>query len=215
MIVPGIEGEYIKYLDKNETRWKFGNHILYRMCAEYPLHNDIDIIVDKIWLIGRSYAAAIERRKNAINSNDDFYYYEVGPKMLEIGKELDNRINQLNNSENQFLDNIENIMSTHKFLMEAFNKITGLEKRSLASKYLHFHCPCMFFIFDSRAKYGINKIVKKPTDRYIQSKNNYDKEYSHFVNKMVELQNYLGNKLGYYPTPRELDNFLLQYGTNS
>lgn len=215
MIVPGIEGEYIKYLDKNETRWKFGNHILYTMCAEYPLHNDIDIIVGKIWLIGRSYAAAIERRKNAINSNDDFYYYEVGPKMLEIGKELDNRINQLNNSENQFLDNIENIMSTHKFLMEAFNKITGLEKRSLASKYLHFHCPCMFFIFDSRAKYGINKIVKKPTDRYIQSKNNYDKEYSHFVNKMVELQNYLGNKLGYYPTPRELDNFLLQYGTNS
>lgn len=215
MIVSGIEEEYKKYLTKHDTRWKFGNHILYSMCEEYPLHNDIDIIVGKIWLIGRSYAAAIERRKNAISSNDDFYYYEVAPKMLEIGKELDNRITQLKNFENQILDNIQNIMSTHKFLMEAFNKITGLEKRSLASKYLHFHCPCMFFIFDSRAKDGINKIVTKPTDRYIQSKNNYDKEYSVFVNKIVELQNYLGNILGYYPTPRELDNFLLQYDTNS
>jgi len=32
-----------------------------------------------------------------------------------------------------------------------FSKISGLNKRSLASKYLHFHVPELFYISDSRA----------------------------------------------------------------
>ncbi|AJH77677.1 hypothetical protein [Heyndrickxia coagulans] len=43
--------------------WSFGNEILYEMCRKNPDHNKADVIVGKIWLIGRSYAAAIENRK--------------------------------------------------------------------------------------------------------------------------------------------------------
>ena len=35
------------------------------MCACYPTHKVIDQIRAKIWLIVRSYAAAIERRRKA------------------------------------------------------------------------------------------------------------------------------------------------------
>ena len=49
----------MKYIDDYSG---YGNKILYDMCATKPRHDDIDIIVGKIWLIGRSYSAAIERK---------------------------------------------------------------------------------------------------------------------------------------------------------
>ena len=55
---------------QQKSLWDFGNGILYDMCAIYPAHKSVDQIVAKIWLIGRSYAAAIERRKNAKESNE-------------------------------------------------------------------------------------------------------------------------------------------------
>ena len=147
MVVEGTENQYKEYLDRENSRWEFGNKILYKMCEEYPLHKDADVLSGKILLIGRSYAAAIERRKNADDyKGDDFYYDVVAPKMLEIGDELDNRIEFLKNNTGVIFDCIPEILSTHKFLMDAFKEMTGLEKRSLASKYLHFHCPEKFFI---------------------------------------------------------------------
>lgn len=59
------------------------------------MHDDEDIIVGKIWLIGRSYAAAIERTEGAGEAKD-FCYDVAAPKMLSIGKELDRRIAKLN-----------------------------------------------------------------------------------------------------------------------
>lgn len=75
----------------------------------------------------RSYAAAIERRKNAIeiNSGDDFYFNVVAPKMLEIGEELDNRIDDLKKSDSITKDNLKEIVDTHLFLTNVFLEITG------------------------------------------------------------------------------------------
>lgn len=118
MVVEGTENQYKEYLNRENSRWEFGNKILYKMCEEYPLHNDADVLSGKILLIGRSYAAAIERRKNADDyKGDDFYYGAVAPKMLEIGDELDNRIESLKNNTGVIFDCIPEILSTHKFLM--------------------------------------------------------------------------------------------------
>ena len=65
MVKEGTDRKYRDYLDRNNTRWCFGNGILYKMCEEFPKHDDSDVITGKLLLIGRSYAAAIERRKNA------------------------------------------------------------------------------------------------------------------------------------------------------
>ena len=92
MVVKETERLCKSYLNITNSRWEYGNSVLYRMCEEEPEHKQIDVIVGKIWLIGRSYAAAIERRKNAVVVGDDFYYDVVAPKMLQIVPELDDRI---------------------------------------------------------------------------------------------------------------------------
>ena len=43
------------------------------------------------------------------------------------------------------------MVKVHYLTTKLFSKISGLNKRSLASKYLHFHVPELFYIFDSRA----------------------------------------------------------------
>jgi hypothetical protein len=48
---------------RTKSVWDLGNDILYEMCEKYPGHDEDNEIIAKIWLIGRSYAAAIERRK--------------------------------------------------------------------------------------------------------------------------------------------------------
>lgn len=212
MIVNGVDKLYEKFIDQDDSRWAFGNSVLYRMCQENPYHDREDVVIGKIWLIGRSYAAAIERRKNSDDFiGDEFYFKAVAPKMLEIGNELDRRLEIISESNGTINDVQENILSTHKFLMDAFLDITGLEKRSLASKYLHFHCPEKFFIYDSRAKNAIGKYVKR-ADINVLSRlddSTYDKEYAVFVCKMLELQQYIDEELGLYESPRKLDSFLL------
>ena len=106
-------------------------------------------------------------------------------------------------------DDVEEILSTHKFLTDTFGKMTGLKKRSLASKYLHFHCPEKFFIYDSRAIKSIGKLVKRPDKKFLVNVSDYDQEYGNFVCRMLELQEYLYEKLGTYEMPRSIDSFLL------
>lgn len=40
----------------------YGNEVLYKMCSEMPKYDDIEVISAKLWIIGRSYSAAIERK---------------------------------------------------------------------------------------------------------------------------------------------------------
>ena len=208
MVIENVEKLFQSYLEKSNNEWDFGNSILYRMCEDNPLHNDKHVVVGKLWLIGRSYAAAIERRKEVKTSNDNFYYNEVQEKMLSIGMELDKRISCVHENIETIAGGVKDILNTHKFLMDAFEEITGMKKRSLASKYLHFHCPDKFFIYDSRANQAINKLVKQ--NKAIENKcEEYDNEYRVFVCKMIELQDCLQSKLNIPVTPRLLDSFLL------
>lgn len=128
-----------------------------------------------------------------------------------IGDELDERLSQLRDDGGTIRDNVKNILETHKFLMDVFYELTGLEKRSLASKYLHFHCPELFFIYDSRARTAINRYVKRP-DKKALDNINCDKEYGDFVCRMLELQAFLQERTDCYQSPRTLDSFLLQKG---
>ena len=200
---------YKKYQAKENKNWEYANSILYRMCEEEPNHKSKHVIVGKILLIGRSYAAAIERRKNANESNDDFYYNKVAPKILSNSKTLDFSLTTLRQSKNTIEEDLSIILKTHKFLTSIFVKLTGLEKRSLASKYLHFHCPNKFFIYDSRANSAIKKLVKTLNLSVLKRLKKIDPEYGGFVCRMIELQKYLEEQTGKNLTPRELDSFLL------
>ena len=185
-----------------------GSNILYKMCSDYPKHINLDEIRAKIWLIGRSYAAAIERRTKKKHINDDFYDYVVKEFIkFNLTNKFDFKLNQLKNK-NFNEETLNELINIHYELTKFFHRLTGKEKRSLASKYLHFHVP-IFPIYDSRANNSINIIVKGRTPNI-----KGDKQYSKFCNKILFLYNFIKKQTGKIPTLREIDTFLIKNANN-
>ena len=184
--------------------WDLGNRILYDMCRAHPGHSEDDEIVAKIWLIGRSYAASIERRRNAKHIGDDFYEAVVAPTMRNQPIDL-----WLGSIQQTDKSGSAKTVVIHKKLMDLFHSITDLEKRSLASKYLHFHKPDAFFIYDSRARQSITKIVPRLNEIPELETDEFDPEYRDFVRRCVWLRDNVQKTLGTGLTPRAIDKLLL------
>ena len=49
-------------LSDDADPWRIGNQVLYDLCSRYPMHKHPAEIVAKVWLIGRSYSASVERK---------------------------------------------------------------------------------------------------------------------------------------------------------
>ena len=190
--------------NKKSDIWAYGNSVLYKMCEEKPLHNEKNIVASKVWLIGRSYAAAIERTKSGekLENIIDKFWDALNSERDSIDKTL-RAINSITIEE--IGNNVQTILDTHKQVMDIIQKATTMDKRSLTSKYLHFHCPNAFFIYDSRARRAINKLVKK------QDITGYsgDTEYVEFFLRILKLQQFIKEQTGKILTPREIDNFLV------
>ena len=215
---------------RNQDMWGFANQILYDLCQRNPKHDDDSVIIAKVWLIGRAYAAAIERRKPTKNitlvnsdaeqqdSSEDFYVKEVAPKIKSIGSELDERIRRISCYSRITEALLPQIVDTHWFLTNVFSDISGMNKRSLASKYLHFHVPNMFYIFDSRAYTRVGSITPKAKElkrdiRRCLCEKSCDESYLDFVAKAYILNEKIYNDENrkVWLTPRQLDSLLLNY----
>jgi hypothetical protein len=197
---------------QGQNLWSFGNQTLYEMCEKAPLHINKEEIVGKIWLIGRSYAAAIERGALSNYKGDSFYRYDVAEKVKVVGAELDRRIATLKGEPKVTKELLKEVIETHNFLTGAFCTITGKENRSLASKYLHFHVPNVFYIYDSIACREVTKL--RTLDRELKQyllKYNCDYEYVDFVAKIFPLNMEIYQEHGVWLTPRQLDSLLLEY----
>jgi hypothetical protein len=189
--------------------WDLGNRILYDMCRTHPGHSKDDEIVAKIWLIGRSYAASIERRPNAKHTGDDFYETVVAPKMRN--KPIDSWLGSIQQTDKP---GSAETVEIHKKLMDLFHSITCMDNRSLASKYLHFHKPDAFFIYDSRARQAITKVVPRLNEIPELETDVFDLEYRDFVRRCVWLRDNVQKALGAELTPREIDKLLLMITDN-
>ncbi len=197
--------------------WDFGNKILYDMCHQYPRHNKNSEIIAKVWLIGRSYAAAIERRKNTgiyKFNGDDFYLEKVAPEIMKSN--IDEWLGSLEHIETISETTLGLILSVHLKVTDLFSKISGLQKRSLASKYLHFHYPNLFFIYDSRVVKAVSHL-SNITGRAGRSKfkSDSDNEYRKVCEKCIKIRNYVNEEYGIYLTTRNLDNLLLKIEANA
>ncbi|MBK8567444.1 MAG: hypothetical protein IPN76_30020 [Saprospiraceae bacterium] len=205
----------ISNLAKN-TCWDFGNKILYNLCQDYPSHNKDDIILTKVLFIGRIYAAAVERRKNKNDDpiiNDNFYIDNVIPAF--INSNIDNNLKKLKGKQLS-TNNILEILKVHNELVKILTKITELNKRSFASKYLHFHLPNLFFIYDSRAVQAMRKFTSKiPIElQYILQEKGIDKEYAKFFCKSFDLKTRIETTHKSRITTRQLDNLLMETANN-
>lgn len=201
-------------LAKADDIWTLGNEILYSLCRDHPEHKRDEVVAAKIWLIGRSYAAAVERRKNkAANdpiTNDAFYKDKVVPAIMK--SKLDEKLDSLRQFSNIDERSIVPMLEVHCYFVRRLYKITKLCKRSLASKYLHFHKPELFYIYDSMANAGLSKAMPKYRVGKISSDGRFDAPYSSYAFKLLQLQKEIKQRFGEQLTPRQLDRMLLSLG---
>ncbi|RMG23610.1 MAG: hypothetical protein D6732_24655, partial [Methanobacteriota archaeon] len=189
----------MKY-DSDYSGW--GNEVLYRICKEKPLHDNIDVISSKLWLIGRAYSAAIERK-----AGPDFKI-ENAAKIIKESR-IDIHINNLNQINRINEKNIHVLLEAHKYFTDKLKEATGVAKRSLASKYLHFHAPNAVFIFDSIANNRITRIVSIDKIR-TKLQRKFDDPYELFSYRCLYYRNNILEKtLGLLATPRRIDMELL------
>ncbi len=183
--------------------WDLGNKVLYDLCRSHFTHKTDEDIIAKVWLIGRSYAASIERRRNKTDENDDFYEGTVAPSVRKSG--IDCWLAQVSHA----VPGSPETIVVHKQLMDLFESMTALNKRSLASKYLHFHLPDSFFIYDSRARQGVTKVVPRLDKVPDIQAPECDTEYKDFVRRCAWLRQHICERHGISLAPRELDKLLL------
>lgn len=204
------EGIVRKARDDNADPWHLGNAALYELCARYPLHTDPREVIAKVWLIGRTYAAAIERRDagraGSETLGDDFYIEDVGPRIVE--SDLDLHIARLEFSSDPE-DSLALALEVHAYLISVFRDLTGQDKRSLAAKYLHFHCPRVILIYDDRASRAARKFRPRKDGKTPSLPKGVDKLYAQFTSSALALRKEIHRKYGVSLSPRELDRVLL------
>ena len=202
----------VEKFSESKNIWTLADGELYNLCEKYPDHKNTEQVIAKLWFIGRTYAATLERRRNAKATTDELYE-NVAKTMCGF---LDERLGVIKGKTDAFAEMLELHNDLAKsFIIESETKNAAI-KRSLASKYLHFHCRDKFYIYDSNAESAISKLVSKRKKSNweeidigeYESKvpENVDNVYCNFCLRAVALHKYLNNK---NLTVKQLDNFLL------
>lgn len=204
-----ITKKLVRLAVSGDDPWALGNKTLYELCRRHPTHTDTAEIVAKVWLIGRAYSASIERARGKAESaglsNDRFYAEAVPDAHRECG--IDEQLEKVAKFNLEDPAAIPATLAAHACLVKTFLALTNKEKRSLASKYLHFHLPDFFFIFDSRAAASIRALGVKPIA--VKFPRIADRQYAQFVQAAIGLRAYVEKEFGDRLTPRQLDRLLL------
>lgn len=189
------------------TVWSVANQVLYDLCKNYPRHEKRDIAIAKIWIIGRTYAAAIER--GAEDAGDQFYETKVGPTMART---FDSILAPIRRIKSLTDHNVVTLMKAYQMTNRQLKKVAKKERRSLSSKYLHFHFPNLFYLYDSRALSQIMELTpsvgKNLPDEFKLS--SFDPVYTLFYLRCWTLVRSIHAAYGVQLTPRQLDNLLLK-----
>jgi hypothetical protein len=182
--------------------WVVANETLYDLCRRNASHRAIPDVVAKLVLIGRSYAAPIER--GAGGAHLDIVYREAAIKLSKSG--IDDKLSKLGHSACPTSDAALRI---HVLVMECLPPKNGRPKcrRSVASKYLHFHRPEQFVLFDNRAVSAASKFVRA------ESKGaptvDHDRQYFRHAVKCEAIKAEIGQRIGIALNNRQIDELLL------
>jgi hypothetical protein len=192
----------------DRINWEWANKVLYRMCQDEPLHKSRDVVAGKLWLIGRSYSAQIERGAGHKGGSETLYT-EVASKI--VASDLDEQIDSVAHINRIDESNLPLVLAVHRALVDLLRGPTTRDRRSFASKYLHFHQPRAFFIYDSRAAAKIAEKVREKFGR-VQfplppSCIKADPEYATFALRCLAYRDSRSPDL----LPRELDAELSGY----
>lgn len=209
--MPYTRDQVFRARDDDADLWSIGNAALYRLCEEHPDHTKPAAVVAKLWLIGKSYSAALDRGRGKAGgeavSSDDFYCEIAAPALCKAG--IDEKLAVLPTGVELDTALLSAVLRAHGALVKVFHGVTGRSHRSLASKYLHFHRPELFFIYDSRAREALD--VAEPASRKARTPRGADAQYAGFVQRAMRYRERLTSRFGVRLTPRELDRLFLRF----
>lgn len=190
-----------------DSIWDVGNSCLYQLCTRYPKHTNDGEVAAKIWLIGRAYSAAAERGVSGKGQGES-YIRKLAKRCVAL--KADRYLVHLPKQPASFSQALDQVVKAH----HAIESILGSDGRgrvSLTSKYLHFHRPDLFPIYDSRAAAAIAKVT--PSYRftgYELPDQQASSPYGKFCARCAWLADEMTRQKGVSPTLRQLDTMLLQ-----
>src|SRR5688572_19718369 len=199
-----LTARFVRSALERQSVWDLGNQALYDLCRTHHGHRDDAAIVAKVRLIGRTYAASIERRRGRSDFyGDEFYIKVVAPEMRRSA--IDRWFAPLHRLRRP---NADAVLPVHARLTALFERISGQEKRALASKYLHFHFPKAVYLFDERASQAVRRATvarRMPLLSY----DRFDVVYARFFLRCTRFHEEVERLVGDALTPREVDKVLL------
>jgi hypothetical protein len=99
-------------------------------------------------------------------------------------------------------------VEVHSALMRIWGKAGAEGKRSLASKYLHFHRPGVFPLFDSQAAMGIRRVTPRGKRISKLAAKHADAKYKAFCERYLWLLETIQKRFGTRLSPRHADTLL-------
>jgi len=135
---------YWKASQRWGEQWATGREMLIELCARSH-HDDVNATVSKLWLIGRSHSAALERSHVP---GPPGVYLRAAAGVCAMCPSLDfefARLRRLKASGSTFRERAASCVDR---LATQLSAETGQYKISLASKYVHYHV-CSVPIYDS------------------------------------------------------------------
>lgn len=105
------------------------------------------------------------------------------------------------------------VFETHKRVMDVFDDLPPRQAASLASKYLHFHFPDLFYLYDSRVEAAALDLGRGEWGYLAWSE--HDPDYARFFACCRKLAEALEPLAGHRPNPGELDRILWAWGVRA
>lgn len=166
---------------------------LYDLCFFHRHHGNDELVADKLRLIARLYAEyspglgfSPERGAHCLAKSPVDRWFCT----LATAERLEGWL----------------LLEMHKRVMDVFADLPEAEARSLASKYLHFHFPELFYIHDSVVDRAARHLAQG--DCGFLAMSDYDPVYGRFHACCRKLAERLGPELGRRLSPREMDRVL-------
>jgi hypothetical protein len=194
---------------QHEYQYRYGMDTLYEMCQRVPDHRDLGRTMSKVWLIGRSHSASLERRRDSKGFRNP---YDATAVRLQKDRTFTRLLVHARRSQpSETTYDARHLGAIHALvsrLAALFQGTTGMWKVSLASKYLHFHVPEVP-IYDSISSTALRMLVpKKDVPPEAVGCWELDDAYGRHLARFAAARSILSSH-GYNVTARNLDMFLL------
>lgn len=156
------------YCEKPRIAGTYENQMLYGMCAHAPRHSSVYHTTGKLIAIGRIYAASPQRKAGSAKIADEDIFIVLAQTLVD--SDIDEMLDEIAFSDRlPSIETLSRVLDTRtQFAEKISNGISRwsdktrnaswrpLNHISFASKYLHFHRPNAFPIYDSIVRAGLN-----------------------------------------------------------